>query len=231
MTLQERVLQLQGLSYQAIFQTLVAETQTVLGKIRGERLKLLQSFIGATALRQRLSNATLEQMGAAAAIIEAIQPAYLAAADSYSINLADPQVASLLHNAESAGLLSSGETNFLKQLAQTEQPRWPSLTLFDVVELVSPELVNVGDWMVIPLANQRQLLVELRTPTPEPTLMRIELRESHNGLDWTQWRRITPMVDLCDVGIYYQSLPWNGLHREIRCRGEQYFLDCRVEAV
>lgn len=230
MTLNSALENLRGQPYGQILESLRQQTEQVVGKIQGGQLKLLQSFVGATGLRSRLMNATPEQADAATAIAEAIQPAYLAA-DNYSINLADPQVAGLLTGAVVAGLLSPAESAYLTGLATYQRPLWPNLTLRDVVAYFEPALVDVGQWTVLVPGDKRQLMLQVVAPAPELTSVRIEMCESHNGQNWTEWRRIAPFVGVMAVGVYYQSIPWQGLQRQIRWRGEQYLINATVEAV
>jgi hypothetical protein len=214
-----------------ILDTLRQQTEPAVGKIRGDKIKLLQSFIGATSLRTRLANATSEQASAASAIAEAIHPAYLATEDTFSINLADPQVASLLAGAASAGLLSGPEVAFLNGLATFQKPLWPELTMRDVVAHFEPALIANGSWNVLGLVNSSRLMLQTTVAMPEPTAVRIEMRESHDGQHWTAWRRVAHFLDVAEAGIYYQVIPNNGLKREVRWRGEFYNVAGSVEAV
>jgi hypothetical protein len=231
MSLAAAIEAMRGQPYQLILETLRQQTEPAIGKIRGDKIKLLQSFIGATGLRARLANATAEQVNAASAISEAIHPAYLAAEESFSINLADPQVAGLLAGAAMVGLMSAPEVAFLNNLATYQKPRWPDVTMRDVVNHFEPELVANGSWNVLGQVNSNRLMLQTTVAMPEPTAVRIEMRESHDGQHWTAWRRVAHFMDVTDAGIYYQLIPNNGLQREIRWRGEFYNVVGSVEAV
>lgn len=231
MNLTDAIEALRGQSYNQILAILRQQTVPALGKIQGSQLKLLQSFIGATGLRNRLANATPEQAAAAAAVAEAIQPAYLAREDSYSINLADPQVAQLLTDAVSAGVLTASERAYLVQLATYQKTLWPQVTMRDVVSHFDPLVVDVGDWSELVPNESRRLMLQTTAQTPEPTVVRLEMCESHDGQHWTGWQRITPIVGVFDAGVYYQPIPHNGLQRKIRWRGEEYRISGTIGAV
>ncbi len=222
---------LRGNTYQEILGTLRAQTEPAIGKIQGANLKLLQSFIGATGLRNRLADAASLQPAAVAAIAEAIQPAYLAMQDSYSINLADPQVAALLAGAVTAGILTSAESEYLQSLATYDRPLWPDVTMRDVVQHFEPELLDVGDWTVLDNVSKNRLMLRLTDDLPEPAAVRIEMQESHDGQQWTAWRRVAHFMQVDTAGIYYQQIPNNGIMRRVRVRGEQYKVTGTVEAV
>lgn len=231
MTLSEAMEAMRGQPYNQILTALLQQTEPAIGKIQGSQLKLLQSFIGGTGLRNRLASATPEQAAAAAAVTEAIQPAYLAREDSYSINLADPQVAQLLTDAVSAGILTAPERAYLVQLATYQKPLWPQVTLRDVVAHFEPGLIDVGEWSELTPNDSRRLMLQTTAPAPESTVVRLEMCESHDGLHWTAWQRITPIVGVFEAGVYYQSIPFNGLQRKIRWRGEEYRITGTIEAV
>ncbi len=231
MSLSSAMEAMRGQPYPVILETLRQQTAPAIGKIQGGQLKLLQSFIGATGLRNRLANATQAQAAAAASVTEAIQPAYLAREDSYSINLADPQVSQLLTDAVSAGVLNAGEKAYLVQLATYQKPLWPNVTLRDVVDYFEPDLIDVGAWKELAPNDSRRLMLQTTASTPEPTVVRLEMCESHDGQHWTTWQRIAPIVGVFAAGVYYQSIPFNGLQRKIRWRGEEYRITGSVEAV
>jgi len=220
---------MRGQPYQAILSALRLQTEPAIGKIHGSQLKLLQSFIGATGLRNRLANATTEQASAAASVTEAIQPAYLAREDSYSINLADPQVAQLLTDAVTAGVLSAGEKAYLMQLATYQKPLWPNATLRDVVAHFEPDLVDVGDWVELDPGQSRQLRLRLTTATPEPTYIVVQMQESDG--EWSEWYHATALHGIHQLRPYTFAVPNNGLPRRMRWRGGEYRIDGFVTAV
>lgn len=220
---------MRGQPYQTILSALRLQTEPAIGKIQGSQLKLLQSFIGGTGLRNRLANATPEQSAAAAAVTEAIQPAYLAREDSYSINLADPQVAQLLTDAVSAGVLASAEKAYLVQLATYQKPLWPNVTLHDVVAYFEPELVDVGDWVEVEPGESRQLRLKLTTATPEPTYIVVQMQE--NDGEWSEWFHATAHHGIQQLRSYTFAVPHNGLPRRMRWRGGEYRIDGIVTAV
>lgn len=200
---------------------LKSKTEPALGKIRKDKIKLLQAFIGATQLRDRLAAATETQQAAAASVAEAIQPAYLAAEETFSINLADPQVAGLLTNAVSVGLLTPQEENYLISLATYQRELWPDVTLREVVERFEPELTDIGDWTEFSYSGGK-LALTLTQALPEPSLVRIEACESVDGQNWTAWQRVSHFYNVCDAGLYLAEIPRSQLQRKIRWRGEYY---------
>jgi hypothetical protein len=220
---------MRGQPYQVILSALRLQTEPAIGKIQGSQLKLLQSFIGATGLRNRLANATPEQAAAAASVTEAIQPAYLAKEDSYSINLADPQVAQLLTDAVGAGVLTAGEKSYLVQLATYQRPLWPQVTLRDVVSYFEPSLVDVGDWVELDPGESRQLRLKLTIATPEPTYILVQMQE--NDGEWSEWFHATALHGIHQLRPYTFSVPHNGLPRRMRWRGGEYQIHGVVTAV
>lgn len=229
MSLSSAMEAMRGQPYQTILSALRLQTEPAIGKIQGGQLKLLQSFIGGTGLRNRLASATPEQAAAAAAVTEAIQPAYLAREDSYSINLADPQVAQLLVDAVIAGVLTADEREYLIQLATYQKALWPQVSLRDVVGHFEPDLIDVGAWTELTPTTTR-LMLSLLQATPELAAVRIEQRCSHDGNHWTNWDRLTPII-VHAAGIYYHAIPACGMQRQIRWRGEQYLIAGTLEAV
>lgn len=220
---------MRGQPYNQILTALRQQTEPAIGKIQGSQLKLLQSFIGATGLRNRLANATTEQAAAAASVTEAIQPAYLAREDSYSINLADPQVAQLLTDAVNAGVLTAGEKAYLVQLATYQKPLWPNVTLRDVVAYFEPSLVDVGDWVEVEPGESRQLRLKLATATPEPTYIVVQMCE--NDGEWSEWFHATAHHGIQQQRSYTFDVPYNGLPRRMRWRGGEYRIAGTVTAV
>ena len=231
MSLAAAIEAMRGQPYQLILDTLRQQTASAVGHIRGDKIKLLQSFIGATGLRARLASATELQAAAASAIAEAIHPAYLATEGTFSINLADPQVAGLLAGAANVELLDPAEVTYLTSLATYQKPIWPDVTMRDVVAYFEPDLVAVGDWNIVGVVTKNRLMLQTTVALPEPSAVRIEMRESHDGQHWTAWKRVAHFMDVADAGVYYQAIPNNGLNREIRWRGEFYNVVGSVEAV
>lgn len=212
--------------------TLVSgKVETVLGSIRGGQLKFLQVFISSTNLRKRLAAATPEQAQVAAAIEEAIHPAYLAAENTFSINLADPKVRAMLDGAVDAGLMTEAEGAQVLQLATYERPVFQEVTLRDVVAVRDPALLDVGDFSVLQNVFGNRLLLRLQNDLPEISTVRIEMRESHNNVDWSNWNRVNHFYGVEKAGNYYQVIPNNGLFREIRWRGEDYKIVGVMEVV
>ncbi|HCU64543.1 MAG TPA: hypothetical protein DF774_02155 [Rheinheimera sp.] len=209
---------------------LKSKTEPALGKIRKDKIKLLQAFIGATQLRDRLASATDTQQAAAASVAEAIQPAYLAAEETFSINLADPQVAGLLASAVSVGLLTAEEENYLIGLATYPRQLWPDVTLRDVVEHFNPALTDIGEWTELTYSGTR-LALTLTQSLPEPSLVRVESCESVNGQNWTAWQRIAHFYNVGEAGLYLADIPRSQLQRRIRWRGEYYAISGTVAGV
>jgi hypothetical protein len=217
---------MRGQPYQVILDTLRQQTVTAIGKIQGSQLKLLQSFIGATGLRNRLSNATPEQAAAAASVAEAIQPAYLAREDSYSINLADPQVSQLLDDAVAAGILNASEKAYLVQLATFQKQLYPNLTLHDIVAHFEPALTDVGQWRQFDPENARMLRFKLIAAVPEPTTITFQMQELDG--EWAEWFFVNTLRDVHQLRSYPVPIPHNGLPRRIRWRGNDYAINATV---
>lgn len=229
MSLSAAIEAMRGQPYNQIVTALRLQTEPAIGKIQGSQLKLLQSFIGKTGLRNRLANATPEQTPAAAAVTEAIQPAYLAREDSYSINLADPQVAQLLADAVDTGVLTTGEKGYLVQLATYNKPLWPNVTLRDVVAYFEPELLQ-GQWQEIEATSARTLKLRLRTAPLEPTYIVVQMQEQYDASTTSDWYHATALHSIQAVREYSAELPHNGYPRKLRWRCD-YVLDAAVAVV
>jgi hypothetical protein len=217
-------------TYQERYALLMSKTQNVLGKIRGDKIKLLQSFIGAIDLRNRLANATDPIMvQAAASIQEAIHPSYLAAEDTFSINLADPQVAGLLNGAQACGLLAPQEVGYLMNLATYPKQLWEGTKLSDVVAHFAPEAFIGNDWTELDPGASRKLRLRLNSATPEPTSVIVEMREFDG--EWTDWFYVTAVHGVFQVRGYIFDVPSNGMSRQFRWKGGVYKIDGTVTAV
>lgn len=227
MTLSAAMEAMRGQPYNQILTALLQQTEPAIGKIQGSQLKLLQSFIGGTGLRNRLASATPEQAAAAAAVTEAIQPAYLAREDSYSINLADPEVAQLLTDAVSAGILTASERAYLVQLATYQKPLWPQVTLRDVVGHFEPSLVNFGDWTELEETNGRSFTLRLISAAPEQTHIVIQMQDLYGEGEVSDWYHATALHGIECAREYRAPLPHNGYPRKLRWKCE-YVLNARV---
>lgn len=197
----------------------------VVGSIRGDNLRNVVAIL-AGGLQFRLD--TAPESPIRTALLTAFK--YMMLPD-YAINLSLPENAGLLENAVQVGLVSSDERAMFFALATYQRPLFESLTIYDIVAVESPAKVLLGDWQVLTDVNTTRLMLTLHSDMPEPTLVRIEMRESHNGVDWTTWRRVSHFYDVQSAGVYYQQIPFNGLLREVRVRGEQYAFDGAVAVV
>ncbi len=210
---------MRGQPYQAILSALRLQTEPAIGKIQGSQLKLLQSFIGGTGLRNRLANATPEQASSAAAVTEAIQPAYLAREDSYSINLADPDVAQLLTDAVSAGVLTPDEKAYLVQLATYQKTLWPNATLHDVIAHFEPELID-GQWHELPSTSAHLLVLRLTNPLPEETMIEIEIQDQYPDGSVSDWYPNNALYGVHKAKHYRHGLQNNDCPRKVRWKCE-----------
>ncbi len=220
-----------GLTSVECLNLLHSKTVPTLGSIKGVGLKHLQVFISKSNLRNRLDNVTEVQSAVAGAIREAIQPAYLAAAETYSINLADPIVYSLLMGAVQVGLLTEAEKSELEQIATFDERPFKNTSLYDVIMLREPEKISDGEFTEIENFTGTTAVVRLSNTLPEMSSVRIEMRESHNGAEWTRWERVAHFYGVQQPGIYYQKITNNGLQRQLRWCGQQYAITGTVEVV
>ena len=197
----------------------------VVGSIRGDNLRNVVDIL-AKGLQDRIDEAEPSPIRTALIVVFK----YLGL-DNYQINLSIQENAELLDGAVSIGLVTQSERAQFFALATYQRPLFESLTIYDIVAVESPAKVMLGDWQVLTDVNTTRLMLTLHSDMPEPTLVRIEMRESHNGVDWTTWRRVSHFYDVQSAGVYYQFIPFNGLLREVRVRGEQYALDGAVAVV
>lgn len=197
----------------------------VVGSIRGDNLRNVVAILAA-GLQYKLD--TAEESQIRTALLTAFR--YMTLPD-YAINLALQENVDLLNRAVNAGLVSVDERAQFFALATYQRPALPDLTVRDIVAVFEPHKVDLGDWVVLEQLATHRLMLTTRSDMPEPTNVRIEMRESHNGTDWTNWRRVAHFYEVDKAGVYFQQIPFNGLQRQVRVRGEQYWLDGTVQVV
>jgi hypothetical protein len=207
--------------------TLHSKSDNVVGKIAyGNTLHLVSML--ARGLRRRIESCQAEQLRDAWS--EALNPAYLGS-PAYSINVALPEIRAMLDAGVAAGVCLPDEHEFIIQLATHQRQLWPDVTLRDVVAHFEPDVVNVGDWSVVSQLSTNRLMLRTTNTLPESDQVRVEMRESHNGQDWSPWRRVIGFSGVQEPGVYYQDIAFNGRQREIRWRGERYRVIGTVEAI
>lgn len=224
MSLLESIELLRGNSYQEIFAQLSSRKVSTLGAIRGDDLRDVVSILAA-GLQYRLETAAPSEIRTA--LLTGF--AYMALPD-YAFNLAQPNVMGMLALGVQEGLVTEEERNQFVQLATYDALEYPDLKMVDIVEYLEPELLNVGEWVSVePLTNKLRL--RLTEEMPESTLVRIEMSESDDGIDWTDYKRVNHFYGVYKPDFYFASIPNNGLQRRIRVRGETYRLTGTVQAV
>lgn len=223
MSLETELESRRGLSYSQILNEIRAITYDVIAPIEGKDLRDVVTVL-ASGLGHRL------QMAEPSPLRTGLMRAF----DSMSINefgfnLADPVVVQLLDVGVSAGLIDVNERLWFYAISTKQVSSYPAITLRDVVAHFEPELVEIGEWTVLTPATTR-LMLSLTQELPELAAVRIEQRVSHDGIHWTNWERITPII-VKDAGIYYHTISANSMQRQIRWRGEQYKINGTLEAV
>lgn len=245
-------------SYAERLALLRSKTAPTVGRIEQGALKVLEAIIAAGLWRDKMAklkaeaSQTLEsteatesekqlaniKMQVVAGFHEAISEAKLAnkaPADvgGHSVNMNDPKVQQTFGAAQMPGidLVTPDEVSQVMALATFQRPLFQHVSLRDVVAHFEPALVDIGEWTEFTAGNAHRILLKTTSALPESTVVRLEMSESHDGQHWTAWQRITPIVGIQEPGIYFQSVPFSGLQRKFRWRGEEYRITGTIEAV
>lgn len=214
-------------THQEVFDIVKNKTESVIGKIAyGNTLHLVSML--ARGLRARINACQIPALKMA--WDEALQPAYLAS-PVYSINVALPEIRAMLDNGVVAGLCTQQEHDFIVQLATYQKPVFPDVILKDIIAIKAPELLSDGSYVDVAGVGGT-ILLNLSTTFPEPTNIRVEVRESHDGINFTHWRRVTHFYNVKDAGTYFTE--WSGSrmrHVELRLISEVYNMSATAQAV
>lgn len=204
---------------------LKSKTTDVIGAIRGDNLRDVVVILAA-GLQHRLDNA--EPSPLRTALLTGFK--YMTLPD-YSFNLGVPAVADMLEQAVVAGLVTKDERDKFFALATYKSPLFPDATIKDIVAKFEPHKIKLDDWATIEQVPTHRLMLTLNSDMPEPSTVLIEMRESHNGIDWTNWRNVPSFSNVERAGAYYQTAPFSGLQRQLRWRGASYAIDGTVAVV
>lgn len=227
MTLTEAVEQHRGKSHVEIFTILSAETVESIGSIRGDNLRDVVDIL-AKGLQDRLDKMVLPDY------VEPIRTALVVVfrymhLPNYGINLSLKENSDLLQSAVQVGLVTQGESDKFFSLATYQKPKYAGLTLKEIIAIAEPELLNVGEWQELIVTNQRRLVVNSQPHVVEHPTMQVQVSESHNGTDWTEWRNA--MSFGVPTGVSFHPIVQSDLQRRFRWRGVYYKLNLTVEAV
>lgn len=223
LTLDQVIETKRGLPYAQALSEIQGITKDVVGPIEGKDLRDVVTVL-CSGLAYRLEEAPGSP----------IRTALLRAFSSMSINefgfnLTDPVVVQLLDAGVVANLIDVNERLWFYAIATKQVPTYPSVQLKDVIAYFEPGLVDTGEWTTFSPTSNR-LILNLSQDTPELAAVRIEQRVSHDGIHWTNWDRLTPII-VQAAGVYYHSIPASNMQRQIRWRGEQYRITGTLEAV
>lgn len=226
-------------SVQDIFATLRVMTVPTVGRLLPEVVPDIVTVL-ANGLRAKLrvfvfnEDAVIpdsQQRAIFDALHEAFEPAFLNG-PSFSINLALPAIRAMLDGALSMGLLTPEWHSEFLRLATYEKPVWPGLTLHDVVSVKEPYRVCERQELPVTGAGRTVVLLDLKIALPEPASVRIEARESADGVKWTEWAFVGTMGPLHLPALYRAIVDPRGLaKREYRCISTAYTISGSFEAV
>lgn len=202
------------------FELLKSKTVSTVGKIAyGNTLHLVSML--ARGLRARIDACTNPALKNAWS--EALQPAYLAS-PAYSINVALPEIRTMLDGGLADGLITADDHAFIIQLATYERQLFPEATLRDVVAHFNPELMD-GEWYEIEETSGQSFQLQLNSRPVEST---------HIVIQWQaidgEWYHAQAVHGLLAPVQYRASLPFHGVPRKLRWRCE-YALDATVMVV
>lgn len=198
MTLQQELAksEYQALSNPERLALLKSKSERVVGKIAyGNTLHLVSML--ARGLRKRIDTCLNPDLKYA--WNEALQPAYLSS-PSYSINVALPEIRTMLDNGKAAGVCTQAEYDFIIELASYDKPLFPDVTLHDVIAICNPELID-GTWHNLGEVSARQLIIKLRQKSPEQTHILVQSRDVFDDGVFGDWRHNTAFY-LEHAGVY-----------------------------
>jgi hypothetical protein len=216
-----------GLTNEQVFEIVKNKKYTQLTKIAyGETLHLVSML--ARGLRDRINACLIPTLKAA--WVEALRPEYLSS-PSYSINVSLPEIKYMLDQGKANNICTQAEYDFIIQLATKEYYTFPDVTLIDVIKIRNPELLSDGSYT--PIAGKgRTVLVNVTQPLPTESSVRIEVRESYDGVLWTNWQRVNHIYNVKDVGLYHCQ--WQGSYLpyvEMRMKNETFNMSATAQAV
>lgn len=214
MTLTEAIEQHRGKSHSEILALLRAETVEAVGSIRGDNLRNVVAIL-AGGLQYRLDNAVDSPLRTA--LLTGFK--YMTLPD-YAFNLAAEDVAGMLTASVSVGLVSFDEHAALIALATYQKPKYPDLTMRDIVAQINPELCAEPQWQEFSPEQSRKVRLKTNGVVPPNTFVLIQYCESDDGETWTTWRHATAMTVV--DGFNFADVPHNGLARRMRWRGADY---------
>lgn len=216
-----------GKSPQEILDIIKNKSESVVGKISyGNTLHLVSML--ARGLRRRISECQVQVLKDAWE--EALHPSYLSS-PAYSINVALPEIRGMLDNGLTAGLCTQQEHDFIIQLATYQKPLFPDVTLKDIIAIKAPELLSDGNYVDVSGVGGTVVL-SLNNTFPESTNIRIDVQESYDGINFTNWRRVNHFYSIKDAGTYFAE--WGGSrmpHVRLRLLSETYNMSATAQAV
>lgn len=208
------------LTNQERFELVKSKTVATVGKIAyGNTLHLVSML--ARGMRSKIDACQVPALKNAWS--EALNPAYLAS-PAYSINVALPEIRTMLDAGVAAGICSVEERDFIINLATYQKVLFPEVTLRDVVAHFNPELID-GQWHEIPATDARFLTLQLSSRTPEVTHILVQMKDLSG-----EWEHATAMHGIQSCKPYKAELPYHGQARAVRWRCE-YVLDGQVAVV
>lgn len=188
MTLQQELAkpEYQALSNAERLALLKSKSERVVGKIAyGNTLHLVSML--ARGLRKRIDTCLMPDLKYA--WNEALQPAYLSS-PSYSINVALPEIRSMLDSGKAAGICTQAEYDFIIELASYDKPLFPDVTLHDVIAICNPELID-GTWHDLGEVPADRLIIKLKQKAPEQTHILVQSRDVFADGIYGDWRHNT----------------------------------------
>jgi hypothetical protein len=226
-----------GISSNGCFELLKAQKVKMVDRLLPDVVPEITEILG-DGLRDQLDTFVPKDsplpLAAQQAILQKLragfEPSYLNS-DRFVIHLGLPEHEQALDAAVAVGIITEAWRNKFLKLATREFAVWPDLTLRDVVEVREPARVNVGDFVKAAGNGRTAILLNLQVSLPERSGVLVEVRESADGVNWTQWQ-LDKRFFVHEAGLYKCDLNIRGLqYREYRCRGEFYAVAGNFEAV
>lgn len=226
-----------GVSSNGCFELLKAQTVKKIDRLLPDVVPEITEILG-DGLRRRLDTFVPTDEPLPLSIQQEIldklkagfEPAWLNS-DRFVIHLGMSEHQQALNAAVAIGIITEAWRDKFLKLATREHDLWPDLTLRDVVAVLEPARVDVGDFQLATGNGYTAIMLHLQVSLPERSGVLVEVRESADGIHWTQWQHAKRFY-AHQAGRYKCDLDIRGLqYRQYRCRGEVYAIAGTFEVV
>lgn len=238
MSLESRLESLRGLPYAEVLAAVQSDVEIKLGRLLPTVVPDIKTIL-AYGLRDRIAKFVPSpashvpeemQRKIKVFLVEAFEDSFLNNPE-FSINFALPEIWNAFMAACDVGLILDSEKAKLISLAQYKAPKYKDISMVDIVKYYEPDVVIPNVFPTFESRTSDRLMLKVNKDLPEPTVIKVKVQESHNGVDWGVPRGVTYFYDVQDKGIYYTDIPVSGLHRRFICSSITYKVEGTIEAI